>query len=436
MDGEAAPRAPREVTPGERLQLLLDTIAEVASTLELDTLLDRIVDRSLELTGAERGILILRSEDDAEFVPQVARDASGRNLPLDLAFGRSVVNDVLATLAPHVHEVALSDSVLLDVSASVRDIGLRRLMCVPLLGKGELLGAAYVDSSLKAPRPFSADDLRLLQALAQHAAIAIVNARLRDAELENEVFQERLRIAEAIQRRSFPPSGLLLPGFDVYGFASHCERMGGDFFDYVPRPGKRWGLVVGDVVGHGLEAALYMLATRGGLRSSLSWVDDAPRVLEHLNQELGRDMAEGDFVTLLYVDLDVVESTFRFVAAGHHPPLLYRACDDAFAELSGGASALGIEDTPGYRTSDPVALAPGDVLVLYTDGIPESRRHAEGPQGFEFFGDERLRASVRRHRGGSSREVVEGVLEDLAAFLGGGEPDDDVTVVVATTTGE
>ena len=422
-------------TPDERLALLLDTIAEVTSTLDIGSLLIRIVDRSLDLTGAERGLLVLREQGEEE-TPRVARDRGGRHLPLDLPFSRTVVREVLRTREPQVHEVTAAEADGLDLSKSMVAIGLRRLMCVPLSFEGAAIGAIYVDSNVGLSRPFGGANLRLLQALAQQAAIAIVNARLREAELSKERLEARMRIAGEIQQRAFPPNGLLLSEFDVYGISLPCEETCGDYFDYIPRRGRHWGLVVGDVVGHGLEAALYMLTARGGLRSSFAWIDDAPLVFEHLNRELHQDMDIGQFVTLLYVDLDVAAKTFRFLAAGHPPPLLYRARLDDFEELPTGGPLLGAGLEAEYRNSESIAMECGDVLVLYTDGIPESRRPVPVDAPPEFFGEDRLREAVRRRSGQSSRAIVEGILAEVAEFLEGSEPDDDRTLVVATAASD
>lgn len=428
MDGE---RSRGESTPDERLALLLDTIAEVTSTLNVPSLLVRVVDRSLDLTGAERGMLIFR-EDGVQAPPRVARDRSGRSLPVHLAYCRSVVHAVLRTGKSQVHEVAVADSGELRISDSIHEAGLRRLMCVPLSADGATIGVVYVDSNVSGTRPFGGDDLRLFQALAQQAAIAIVNAQLREAELSKERLEARMRVAGEIQRRAFPPSGLLLSGFDVYGVSLPCEETCGDYFDFIPRRARRWGLVVGDVVGHGLEAALYMLTARGGLRSSLAWIDDAPTVFEHLNKELHQDMDVGQFVTILYVDLDVAARSFRYLAAGHPPPLLFRAGADDFEQLPCGGPLLGAGPEAAYETSDPITLEPGDVLVLYTDGIPESRRAVPPEMPPQLFGEGRLMDAVRARSGQSSREIVEGILDDVTAFTEGNPPDDDRTIIVVS----
>jgi sigma-B regulation protein RsbU (phosphoserine phosphatase) len=431
MGGDVPQPDGRDSTIAERLKLLLDTIAEVASTLDLETLLVRVVDRSLDLTRAERGLLLLVDDPGARR-PRVARDRSRRNLPLDLAYSQSVVADVLRRQVSRVIEVGTADSGSLLLSESMHDMSLRRMMCVPLVFEQNAIGAIYVDSSISRSRPFADEDLRLFEALAQQAAIAIVKARLRESELRRERLEARMRIAGEIQRRAQPPSAMLLSGFDVHGVSVPCEETGGDYFDYIPRPGRRWGLIVGDVVGHGLEAALHMLTTRGYLRSSFAWVDDESKVFEHLNEELQEVMRIGEFVPLLHVELDVDERSFRFLAAGHPPPLLYRAARGEFEELPSGGPALGTDLDIECRPSEPVAMEDGDVLVLYTDGITETRRPCPPDAMPDLFGDERLRDAIRSRCGESSQSIVEGVFADVATFQSGGDADDDRTIVVVT----
>jgi sigma-B regulation protein RsbU (phosphoserine phosphatase) len=433
MSGENGRGDARELNSRDRVDLLLDTIAEVTAIVDLDALLARIVDRSLDLTRAERGLLALTDGEERATL-RIGRDSDRRNLPLTLSFSRSVLCEVLETCESRVHEVALTESDGLDMSESMFGIGLRRLMCVPLTIDGTAIGAIYVDSTVSPAERFAQDDLRLLEAIAHQAAIAITNARLRDADRHRERLETRMRIAGEIQRRAAPPNGLLLAGFDVYGVSIPCEETCGDYFDYILLPGRRWALVVGDVVGHGLEAALYMLTLRGSLRSSCAWIDDGPRVFAHLNEELGRDMKDGEFVTLLFVDLDQSTRSFRVLAAGHPPPLLYRSSRDTFEELPFGGPLLAGGMESEYAAAAPVPLENGDILVLYTDGIIESQSRDAPDDVRAIFGETRLRDAVRHRAGASSRDIVAGILDDVRAYTGNAPPDDDRTLVVVTAT--
>ncbi|MEN8149520.1 MAG: GAF domain-containing SpoIIE family protein phosphatase [Planctomycetota bacterium] len=409
--------------------MLLDTIAEVSSTLDLDEVLVRVVDRSLDLTGAERGILFL-PDTDGEAVPRVVRERGRSHLSLPVQYSRCVTSRVLALGRPEFIEVQAQGQQGYDPSQSFVDLKLRTLMCAPLTSNGRPIGALYVDSRTTGDREFGEDDLRFFTALADSVAIAIENARLHEKALETERLKERLSIAAEIQRDALPPNRLELPGYDIYGVSRPCEETGGDYFDYLVDERPRVGLVVGDVTGHGLGAALYMLNARARLRSSLTWEPDASRVLEHLDRELEREMPSGKFMTLLVTTLDTEDRTVRSISAGHEAPLLLRAGADDFEQLPGRGAGLAMGIGSGWRVSEPCRLEPGDLLVLATDGIPEA--HVPVPEGEvkDLWGEKRFRDRLRELRDEDSESIVRGVLAAINEHVGGREPEDDITLIV------
>lgn len=411
----------------ERFRMLFDTIAEISSTLTLEDVLVRVVDRSMELTGAERGILILPDED-GEGVPTVARGRGLGRLPLPVQYSRGVASRVLSGGRPEYIQLDMPGEIIL--SQSVVNLGLRTLMCAPLTSNGEAIGALYVDSRSGDGREFDSADLRLFTALADQVAIAIENARLHEKAIENERLEARLQIATEIQQEALPPNRLALPGFDIYGISRPCEETGGDYFDYLDLGPDCSGLVVGDVTGHGLGAALYMLNARARLRSSLSWESDPSLVFAHLDRELEREMPSGKFMTLLVAMLDTSDRTVRCVSAGHEPPVLLRADREEFETLPGRGAVLAVGIGKGWGISEPCSLGNGDVLVLATDGIPEARAPKVGDRPRELWGETRFRETVRALRDEDAEAIVAGVLGAVDEFTAGGEAEDDLTLIV------
>jgi serine phosphatase RsbU (regulator of sigma subunit) len=407
------------------VNILLQTIAAVNSNLELEAVIVNAVDQSLSLTGAERGILLMFEGD--RFKVRMARDNRRRNLPPNILFSHTVP----AKVAREGKAICLLDAPAvgaMNLGQSIADLRLQSVMAVPLRVKDRVHGVLYVDSQASS-REFGPSDLMLLEAMANQVAITLDNARLLEHYVEKQRMQQELNIARDIQQRLLPPGPLAVAGFDVHGVSAGCEETSGDYFDYVHLGEARVGLVVGDVAGHGVSAALFMATARALLRAFLSANADPVVTLGSLNDFLSQDMETGRFMTLFYADLDVPSRTLTYVRAGHNPPLLYRRAKDAFEELEAPGVALGMVRGYRYRASDPVTLAPGDLLFLFTDGIVETMNPAK-----DQFGVERAAELLRRHRDRPSREICEVLREAVAEFRHRAPQQDDLTMIVARAT--
>ena len=397
--------------------ILLRTIAALNRNLELDSLLVNVVDLTLEMTGAETGILLLH--EGGRLRVHMARDSSRRTLPPSHRFSHSVPAQVAREGRPYFRREDASPS------QSMIDFKLLTVMCVPLRVKDRILGVLYLDSH-DATRDFGERDMILLSALAYHVAITLDNARLLQHYVEKQRLEEGLLVARDIQRRLLPRSDPEVPGFDIHGLSLACDEVSGDYFDYVPMGGGRVGLVVGDVAGHGIGAALIMATARALLRAFLRPGADPAAAVGELNDSLGGDMEGGRFMTLFLGALDVPRRRLSCIRAGHNPALLFRRGSDAFEELEGPGVALGFMKGYGYGESAPVEIGPGDVLFLFTDGIVETR----GLDG-EQFGTDRAAEIILRNRDRSSSEICEALLEAVDAFRGDGPLMDDLTMIVA-----
>lgn len=238
--------------------------------------------------------------------------------------------------------------------------------------------------------------------------------------------RESVALAEEIQRGLLPRGDPDIPGYEIHGRSIYCDEMGGDYFDYLMPDclGEgRFGLVVGDVTGHGMAAALGMTSVRSLILSHAGRVGSPGELLTVVNETAARDADRGRFVTL---ELLVIEGpVMRSANAGHDPGLLFRSATGVFEELPGGGLPLGVSGEERYSTAEIRAPAPGDVLVIGTDGIWETR----DPAG-TFYGKARLRELVRRHAGGTPRAIGDALLADLDDFRKGEPFHDDVTFVI------
>ena len=417
------------------LQILLETIARVSRSRDLESLLSYVVDSSIRLTGAERGLLILRQRVGEDLEVRTGRDRDG-DVPDDVRFSTSVAHKVLDEGQP-LRATVHSESEALELGKSVYDLKLRAVMCVPLNGdEGEAQdteqrGVLYVDSRA-ATRNFTTGDLALFAALAQQISIAMDNARLHLDSLEKMRLEQSLELASAIQRDLMPGVPTDLTAWDVRGWYRPAEEAAGDFYDFVKAKDGRLAIVVGDATGHGIGPALITATTQGSLRSFLRLIAEPGEVVTLLNEDLSERVEDGRFLTL-FLALLADDGVVHGLNAGHSSPFIWRKATGAVETIDGGGPALGMIADEKYTANAPIALAAGDVFVIYTDGLSEARNLAE-PE--TLFGEEGIRTTLARAAasGGDAGEIMTAILED-AMQMSGDAREDDITIVVARRLG-
>jgi phosphoserine phosphatase RsbU/P len=264
---------------------------------------------------------------------------------------------------------------------------------------------------------FPRQQLRILQALCDHVAIAIHNARRFQSErAERAVMDLEAQEARAIQQALLPKSSPYIPGFVVSGLSVPARAVGGDWYDFIPFPDGRWGLVLADVSGKGTAAALLMSATRGVLRSLAEACCSPGEVLTRLNQLLVDDFPAGKFVTMVYAVLDPSNRTVVFANAGHLLPLFIDSQGKRFLDTERGLP-LGLGCGDYSETS--ITLSEGSKLLFYSDGITEAENASQ-----EEYGLNRL--SAHAAKSGSSAVTI---VDDVRSFASGGSLLDDASVV-------
>lgn len=417
------------------VQVLLEAIARVSEFRDIDQLLIDIVDRSIEITGAERGLLLLHGTGEG-LEQRVRRGRGGETLNGDVRFSTTIARRVMEEVVP-VRATVQSESEALELGRSVYDLKLRAVMCVPLAppdrGEGvrQPTGVLYVDSRA-ASRQFSQSDLSLFAALAQQISIALDNARLHFDSLEKMRLEQSLELAGAIQRdlmRSVPQSW---PGYDLHGWYGPAETAAGDFYDFVRVKGGKLGVVVGDVTGHGIGPALITASVQGSLNSYSRMISDPGEIVTLLNEDLGGRIDDGRFVTLFLATL-AADGEVVSVNAGHAPPMIYRRASGDVELITGGGPALGMLLHETYASLEPRRLLEGDVLVIYSDGLIEARPPDDKDA---LFGEQGLKAALceAAARDLSAKDIALHLVEASLA-VAGGVREDDLTVVVAKRRG-
>jgi serine phosphatase RsbU (regulator of sigma subunit) len=412
---------PRE--DARSLQILFDTIGAVTANIDLDSVLHEIVARSLQVTQAERALLFLGDTADALAV-RVAQDREGVALSGDLQWSKTVVRRCLDGRQA-VRSVVQSDREALELGQSVYDLKLRAVMCAPLIAAQRVVGVIYVDSRA-VRREFSSRDLALFSAISAQLAISLENARLHADSIEKVRLQKDVEIAQRIQRHLMPTVPESLPGVDVALRYVAAEAASGDIYDLVPLDGARLAVMVGDVTGHGIGAALLMHAAQAALRSYFELIDDLSAVVTRLNQRLVAAVETGNFMSLLVCIVDPKARTVQFVNAGH--PGLVHCSAAGVRALDKTGMVLGVVGGQTYAVSPTVPLQPGDLLFLHTDGVDEAMSPAR-----ETFGEARLHALLRQLHGKPAEAVVAAIEQALRAHTGGAFGDDFTMIAVRLT---
>jgi serine phosphatase RsbU (regulator of sigma subunit) len=314
---------------------------------------------------------------------------------------------------------------------------LRSSVVIPLFGKPrgvgdsssegprrQLLGAVYLDS--RRTSTFSALDRKILDALGAQAASILDNSRLIERERERHRLEQELNIAREIQQALVPQGLQDYPHLAVTGTHRPCYEVGGDYFDVYPLADGRVALLIADVAGKGLGAALLTTMLQGALSGMTLGVDPV-QVFNHLNRFLCDRAAVRRYATMFFGLLSP-DGTLEYVRAGHPSPLLLRR--GQVSELyTGGSFPVGLIDLATFK-SDRVQLEPQDTLVLFTDGVSEAEDRDQNP-----FGDERLAEAAGQHQDSSLSALMNGVLGAVEKFTEGANQSDDITLLVVRYRG-
>jgi predicted ATPase/serine phosphatase RsbU (regulator of sigma subunit) len=415
------------------LASVLKSTQAMSSEIVLASLLEKLLNLTMENAGAQRGILLLESEEqllvEAEASVDDRETTVRQSTPLDhsTALSRSVVNYVARTEKPVVLDDAASQGKFTN-TPYVLNARPKSILCMPLKTKDKLVGVLYLENNLAAG-VFTPGHLEVLKVLCSQAAISLENARLYETLADYSHSLEKiiaaLNLAQEVQQNLLPQRPPRLESIDVAGRSLYCDETGGDYFDFFELSDNRMGVVVGDVTGHGVSAALLMASVRGFLRARATQSESAADIISGVNRLTSVDTAEtGQFMTLFYLVLELQSRRINWVRAGHDPGLLYCPAADRFEELSGTGLALGVDkdwEFEGYSRF----VKPGQIVLLTTDGIFE----AHNPAG-EMFGKARFKEIVRQNYGLEAEGLRKAIFQAVTEFRGAEPQEDDITLVI------
>lgn len=404
---------------------LLSVAEALSSSLELSQMLETLVSLTLMLV-------------DVQCCGIMAWEADAKRL------GNGMARGLPPQAVAEFRTLVISDHPLLDVlrTASeplivgsgtnhplpedlVRLFGMSALFVMPLIARGALVGAMFVDPPRRDGDAHRR--LQILSGIAHQAALALQTARLQAEAYERQRLERELDVAQRIQHSFLPQQLPHLEGWQIATFYRAARQIGGDFYDFIPLKNGKWGIVIADVADKGVPAALFMALCRTNIRAAAFNRDDPAETLIRVNELLLSDSRSDMFVTVWYGVWDAATGEITYANTGHNPPLLMSA-DGSSVELAAKGIALGVVEKIKLEKKTCV-MAPNDVLVAYTDGVTDAMR-SDGTE----FGVMGLHSTVLQHRERSATEIEQCIIQALDAFTGNEPPFDDVTLIVIKRT--
>jgi sigma-B regulation protein RsbU (phosphoserine phosphatase) len=417
-----------ELTVTDKLRLLLDITKKISRSLDLQEVLNLVMDTLGSLIPYDAaGIYVLKSSRvgaNAETTDQpcVFRTEAVRGYDIDdlmelpLKMGEGIIGHVAVTGEPVISPAVRKDPRYVNAREETRSE-----MVAPVISNDEVIGVFDLESDQL--NAYDDDDLQVLLLLASQVAIIIEKVMLHEQLIEKKRLEVQLEIAREVQLELLPAGDPKLEGFDICGYNFSTEEVSGDYYDWVSIYEDQIGIVIADVSGKGVPAALLMAFLRASLRAAIH-IGYAPHIsMAKVNYLLWESIERNQFVTAFYGVLDASNKTLAYTNAGHNPPLLMNADGSAHFMERGGLPLGMFRNTRYYEYYQ--SIEPGQILVLYTDGVTEAT-NAKG----EEYGRDKLLKAVRDNRHLSARELITAIQQDVNAWTDGRGASDDMTFFI------
>ena len=408
--------------------MLLDITKTISRSLDLQEVLDLVMDTLDSLIPYDAaGIYLVKhlrptdwqagDEETTVFHTEAVRGYDIADMQeLHLKMGEGLIGHVAVSGRPFISPDVRKEPRYVNARARTRSE-----MVAPIISNEEVIGVFDLESDeLNA---YVNDDLEVLMLLASQVAIIIEKVMLHEQLIEKQRLETQLEVARQVQLELLPARDPQLEGFDISAYNFPTEEVSGDYYDWVKIYDDQIGIVIADVSGKGVPAALLMAFLRASLRAA-SHIGYAPQVsMSKVNYLLWESIERNQFVTAFYGILDATNRTFAYSNAGHNPPMLIDVDGAAHFEERGGVPLGMFRDSRYYEYY--ATIAPGQILVLYTDGVTE----ATNPSG-EEYGKDRLAEAVRNARDLPAREMIDVLHRDLMQWTDGQGASDDVTFFI------
>jgi sigma-B regulation protein RsbU (phosphoserine phosphatase) len=415
------------LTTTDKLRMLLDITKRISRSLDLQEVLNLVMDTLDSLIPYDAaGIFVVKPVDENEMsegdAPSVFQAEAVRGYDIEeltnlhLKLGEGLIGQVALTAEPISSPDVRNNPAYINARAQTRSE-----MVAPIIANTEVIGVFDIESDeLNA---YSEDDLEILMLLASQVAIIIEKVMLHEQLIEKKRLEGQLEVARQVQLELLPARDPQLEGFDISAYNYPTEEVSGDYYDWVRIFDDQIGLVIADVSGKGVPAALLMAFLRASLRAA-THIGYSPHIsMAKVNYLLWESIERNQFITAFYGILDVTNKTLTYTNAGHNPPVLMDK-DGNYRFIEKGSLPLGMFRDTRYHEYY-LTTEPGDILVLYTDGVTE----ANNSKG-EEFGRNRLAEAVKANRHLGAREMIAAVQKIVIDWTDGLGATDDVTFFV------
>lgn len=413
-------------TPEAKLAALMRINSNISNALAVDDVLPKVLLSLFDIfPAADRGFVVMQNET-GNLIPRWVQTRSQHDETETIRISRTIIREAMNSGEAILSMDASEDS-RFDSSQSIADFSIRSMICAPLTdADGIPFGALQIDST-KGRGQFRDEDTDLLSGVAAQAGIVINNARMHEQALQQKEVEQDLKLATEVQQAFLPQSPPDAPGFRVRSFYQAANHIGGDYFDYIHLADGRIAVVVADVVGHGVAAAMFMAKLSAETRFCLASDANVARAIVRLNDRMSRLHVER-FITFLLLVIDPKSDKVTIVNAGHMPPVVRKGSDGSISEPGEEESGLpiAIDDGMDYEAVE-FDMAAGDVAVLYTDGINEAMDEAD-----EEFGMENVRKLTAE--GGDADAINDRIVKAVLQHVGDAPPFDDMCLVVIERT--
>jgi phosphoserine phosphatase RsbU/P len=420
---DSAPRPAKQI---DLLALISKVGVALLASVTLNETLEQIVALVFEAVPADRCMIMMRDAKSPELKVAVARLRDRAGEVGEIRISRSVIDEVVTNGKSVLTSDAQADPRFMGGTVMLQ--GVRSVLAVPLGVGANVFGIIYADSPLSDNR-FTEDHLKLLTTLASVAAIRVENARLTEEQMERERLEREQQVASEIQQRFLPAAAPQIEGWELQGISFPCYEIGGDYYDFIQREDGKLVVALGDVSGKGTAAALLMSSLHAAIHAQADTHDSISETIGAVNRYLVESIPPNRFVTLFYAELDPRKGALTFLNAGHNPPLIVHA-GGTMEQLAAGGLPLGIMSDAEFREGR-TQLRPGDVLVIYSDGVSE----AVNPGG-EEFGPTRLYEVVARNLDASASGIRDRIESAVTKFCQGTPAADDITLVIVKRNAE
>jgi sigma-B regulation protein RsbU (phosphoserine phosphatase) len=398
------------------LENLYDLGLAISSLMDFNKLANEILMRAISLLDANLGALFVKKEDGSiEIASKFGAKATNEKELREIE--KSIVNQII---------VNRGEALIVNHPQSSDDLRSKKMLAVPIKMQDKILGVLWVgekEGRKKELLDFTEEDARLLSNFANQAAVSLENAKLYAASLEKERMERELEVAASIQQNLLPTDAPRIKGFDISSLCIPCRQVGGDYFDFIPLSNNKLGLAIADVSGKGIPASLLVSTLQASLHAHSEGDYSPSQLVTKLAKSMYSCSLPNKFVSFFFAALNLSDGCFASTNAGHNYPLIINS-EGEIKQLKEGGFCLGLFENSEYNQEEN-QIKPGNILVMYTDGLTEAQNSKE-----EEFGESRVIEVVRENYKLKAAEIIDKILESVKRFSSSAQFMDDLTLVI------